>query len=87
MLRRRFIVGTVLSLPVVVIGMAHVHFPGVNWLQLALATPVLLYSGWPFYRGAWMGLRHATADMNTLIAVGTGAAWLFSPSGRSRRRW
>ncbi len=75
---RRAIVGTILSLPVVVIGMAHLHFPGVNWLQLVLATPVLVYSGWPFYRGAWMGLRHLTADMNTLIAVGTGAAWLFS---------
>jgi Cu+-exporting ATPase len=77
-LRQRLIVGVVLSLPVVVLGMAHVHFPGVNWVQLILATPVLVYAGWPFYRGAWMGLRHATADMNTLIAVGTGAAWLFS---------
>ncbi len=77
-LRRRFIVGTILALPVVVIGMAHLHFPGVNWLQLVLATPVLVYSGWPFFRGAWKGLQHFTADMNTLIAVGTGAAWTFS---------
>jgi P-type Cu+ transporter len=77
-LRRRFVVGLLLSAPVVVIGMAHLTFNGINWLQLALAAPVLLYSGWPFYRGAWKGLRHATADMNTLIAVGTGAAFVFS---------
>ena len=77
-LRLRFIFGTILALPVVVIGMTHLNFPGVNWLQLVLATPVLAYSGWPFFRGAWAGLRHLTADMNTLIAVGTGAAWTFS---------
>jgi Cu+-exporting ATPase len=68
----------VLAIPVVVLGMAHVHFPGVNWVQLALATPVLFFSGWQFYRGAWKAVRHLTADMNTLIAVGTGAAYLYS---------
>ena len=77
-LRRRFILGIVLSIPVVAIAMAHLRFPGSDWLQLELATPVLFYSGWPFFRGAWSGLRHATADMNTLIAVGTGAAYVFS---------
>jgi P-type Cu+ transporter len=44
----------------------------------ALTVPVLLWSGRQFYRGAWSGLRHRTADMNTLIAVGTGAAFLYS---------
>ncbi|MCX6551932.1 MAG: copper-translocating P-type ATPase [Acidobacteria bacterium] len=58
--------------------MAHVQFAGVNWLQLALATPVIFYSGWSFYRGAWKSMRHLTADMNTLVAVGTGAAFLYS---------
>jgi Cu+-exporting ATPase len=77
-LKRRLVVGIALALPVFVIGMAHLRFPGVNELQLALTTPVVFYSGWPFYRGAWKGLRHVTADMNTLIAVGTGAAYLFS---------
>lgn len=77
-LRRRFIVALVLAVPVAVVGMAHLHFPGVNWFMLALSAPVIAYSGWPFYRGAWNGLRHATADMNTLIAVGTGAAFLYS---------
>jgi P-type Cu+ transporter len=77
-LRRRLRVAIACGLPAVVVGMAHLQFPGVNWVQLALSVPVLLYSGWPFYRGAWKGLRHATADMNTLVAVGTGAAFLYS---------
>ena len=77
-LRRRFIIGLVLALPVVVIGMAHVRFTGSNWLQLALSAAVLLYPGWQFYRGAWLGLRHGTFDMNTLIAIGTGSAFVYS---------
>lgn len=49
------------------------HFP-----QLILATPVQFWSGWRFYRGAWAAARHRYADMNTLIAVGTSAAYFFS---------
>jgi Cu+-exporting ATPase len=52
-----------------------------RWLKLGLALvtlPVVLWSGQQFYRGAWSGFRHRTADMNTLIAVGTGAAFLYS---------
>ena len=67
-----------MAIPVVILGMAHVRFPGVNWVQLALATPVLFFSGWQFYRGAWKSVRHLAADMNTLIAVGTGAAYVYS---------
>ncbi|MEW5984228.1 MAG: heavy metal translocating P-type ATPase [Acidobacteriota bacterium] len=77
-LRRRFLAGAILSLPVVIIGMAHLHFPGANVVQLALSAPVLFWSGWQFYRGAWKSLKHATADMNTLVAVGTGAAFFYS---------
>ncbi|HEU0014341.1 MAG TPA: heavy metal translocating P-type ATPase [Longimicrobium sp.] len=82
-LQRRFWIAAVLSLPVLVIAMSHgriawLDFPGVNWLQLALTTPVVLYSGWQFYRGAWLAFRHRAADMNTLIAVGTGTAFLYS---------
>ena len=77
-LRRRLVLAAVLAIPVVVIGMAHVRFPGVNWVQLALSAPVLFFCGWPFYRGAWKAARHRTADMNTLIAVGTGAAFAYS---------
>jgi Cu+-exporting ATPase len=46
--------------------------------QLALATPVQLWAGWPFYAGAWKVLRHGGTDMNTLIAVGTTAAYGYS---------
>ena len=48
------------------------------WIQLLLATPVVLYGGQRFFRGAWNGLRHRSADMNTLIAVGTGTAYAYS---------
>ncbi|HOG27851.1 MAG TPA: heavy metal translocating P-type ATPase, partial [Vicinamibacterales bacterium] len=77
-LRRRLIFGAALGLPVVVLGMAHLHAPASNWVQFALATPVLFFCGWRFYRGAWKALRHGTADMNTLVAVGTGAAFAYS---------
>lgn len=82
-LRRKFWFAAALSLPVLVIAMSHgrislFDFSGVNYLQLALTTPVVFYSGWQFYRGAWAAFRHRAADMNTLIAVGTGAAYLYS---------
>jgi Cu+-exporting ATPase len=76
--RRKFIVAVALALPIMVIGMAHLQFPGVNWVQLALAVPVIFYSGAQFYRGAWAAVRHRNADMNTLIAVGTGVAFAYS---------
>ena len=77
-LRFKLILGTALAIPVVALGMAHVHFPGVNEVQLALSALVLFFCGWQFYRGAWKAVRHLTADMNTLIAVGTGAAFAYS---------
>ena len=49
-----------------------------NWVQLVLAAPVIVYSGAQFYRGAWAAVRHRNADMNTLIAVGTGVAFVYS---------
>ncbi len=48
------------------------------WLMLALATPVQLWAGWPFYAGTWQVGRHGSADMNTLIALGTSAAYFYS---------
>lgn len=48
------------------------------YVQLALAAPVQFWGGWPFYRGAWAAARHGTADMNTLIAVGSSAAYFYS---------
>ncbi len=82
-LRTRFWLAAVFSVPVLILAMAHgrialLNFPGAAWLQLALTTPVVLYSGAQFYRGAWAALRHRAADMNTLIATGTGVAYVYS---------
>jgi P-type Cu+ transporter len=62
-LRRRFAVAATLSVPLLVIAMSHGRIPlldqpWMNWVQLLLATPVVFYSGWPFYRGAWLAFRH-----------------------------
>lgn len=78
--RRRLIVAIVFTIPLLIVAMSHgaITFSGVEWLQLALALPVVVYGGGPFYRHAWKGLRHGVLDMNTLISVGTGAAFLFS---------
>jgi len=78
LLRLKLIVAASLSLPILVVSMAHVRFPGVNWLQFLLAAPVIVFAGSQFYRGAWSSLKHRNADMNTLIAVGTGAAFAYS---------
>ena len=72
--RRRLLVAAVFAAPVLVLGMME-RWPGV---QLALALPVIFYSGAPFYQAAWSALRHRTANMNSLIALGTGAAFLYS---------
>ncbi len=77
-LRRRFWVALVFGLPVTVLAMLHLDFPGNHWVQMLLTTPVLAYAGAPFFRGAWSALWHRSADMNTLIAMGTGAAFVFS---------
>ncbi len=86
-LRQKFIVGLVLVVPVFLLG--NLHMIGLSHLlaldrqtnfiiQLLLQTPVQFWVGWQFYRGAWAAARHKTTDMNTLIAVGTSAAYLYS---------
>ena len=82
-LKRKFWIAAVLSFPVLIIAMSHgriafLNFPGVNWLQLALTIPVVFYCGRQFYLGAWAAFQHRAADMNTLIATGTGAAFIYS---------
>jgi Cu+-exporting ATPase len=72
--RRRFIVAALLAAPVVWLGMSH----RAPWAQLALTAPILLYAGAPFYIGAWKALRHRSLNMNTLVSLGTGAAFVFS---------
>jgi Cu+-exporting ATPase len=72
--RKRLLVAIIFAAPVVALGMAH-RWP---WLQFALTAPVVFYCGAPFYVAAWRALRHFSANMNSLIALGTGAAFLYS---------
>ena len=75
--RNRFIVAAILTIPIVIM-MFTPHFTGMEYLLWALATPVQFWAGLRFYKGAWGALKHRTTDMNTLIAVGTSAAYLYS---------
>jgi P-type Cu+ transporter len=78
-LRQRLVVSAVLSLPVLLLAMIPpLQFDGWQWLSLQLATPVVLWAGWPFHRVAFLNARHGTASMDTLISVGTLAAWGWS---------
>lgn len=88
---RRLILAIVLTIPALLGAMWHAVLPmpagalgavigflGHPYVQIALTVPVLFYSGWGFFRGMYFTLRNRTADMNTLIGIGTGAAFLYS---------
>jgi Cu+-exporting ATPase len=78
-LRRRWIVAVVLGVPVVVLSMVPAtQFDGWEWLVAALATPIVFWCGWGFHRAAWMNLRHGATTMDTLVSMGTLAAWTWS---------
>ena len=85
---RRFWWSVALSLPVLLLAMSEM-IPGqpvqhalsarlINWLQFALSTPVVLWGGWPFFQRGWASIINRSPNMFTLIAIGTGAAYLFS---------
>ena len=83
---RRFWIGLTLSLPVLALEMGG-HLTNLhavlmpqtsNWIQLALATPVVLWAGWPFFERGWRSILSRHLNMFTLIAMGVGVAWLFS---------
>jgi len=83
---RRFWIGLLLTVPVFILEMGG-HLTGLtmllgqqlsNWLQLALATPVVLWAGWPFFVRGWQSLLTRNLNMFTLIALGTGVAWSYS---------
>jgi len=85
---RRFWVGLVLTLPVFVLEMGG-HIPALGlhdlvpprisiWIQFILSTPVVLWAGWPFFERAWASVFHRSLNMFSLIALGTGAAYLYS---------
>ncbi|MGD2068188.1 MAG: heavy metal translocating P-type ATPase [Gemmatimonadota bacterium] len=83
---RKFLVGVAFSLPLFLLSMARdfgllgawAHAPWVNWVMLALATPVQFYVGWDYYLGGWKALRNRTANMDVLIAMGSSAAYFYS---------
>ena len=85
---RRFWIGAVLAVPVVILEMG-AHIPGLNlhhfisprlsiWVQFLLATPVVLWAGWPFFVRGWASARNRSLNMFSLIALGIGAAYLYS---------
>ena len=84
---RRFWVATALTIPIVILEMGRHFVPWLHdlipatasvWAQLLLATPVVLWAGWPFFVRGWASVRTRNLNMFTLIAMGTGIAWLFS---------
>ena len=78
-LRRRLIASVVLSVPVIAMAMIPaLQFDYWQWVSLALATPVIIWAAWPFHKAAWVNLRHGAATMDTLISVGTLAAYAWS---------
>ena len=83
---RRFWIGLALAIPVVILEMGG-HLTGLtmllgqqlsNWMQLLLATPVVVWAGWPFFVKGWQSLLTRNLNMFTLIAMGTGVAWVYS---------
>ena len=78
-LRDRLVVSAVLGLPVLVLSMVPaLQFRDWQWLALTLASPVVVWGALPFHRAAWANLRHRAATMDTLISMGTLAAWIWS---------
>jgi Cu+-exporting ATPase len=87
-MQRRLLWSSLLTLPVFALAMTHLvpawrhadwaDGPLARWLQFALSTPVVLWAGAPFFARAWQSLRHRSANMFTLIALGVGSAWTFS---------
>ncbi len=85
-MKRRFAFGLVLALPVVALEMGG-HMTGLrhvldgkfaNLIQMVLATPVVLWAGWPFFERGWASIKSRSLNMFTLIAMGTGVAWIYS---------
>jgi P-type Cu+ transporter len=75
---RRLWIGAALTVPVVALDMLPHLGVNANWPQLILATPIVVWAGWPFFRRGWDSLLHRSLNMFTLIALGTGAAWAYS---------
>ncbi len=77
-LKRRLFASVMLSVPLVIVGMAFMHAPWSPWVQWALSTPVVLIFGRSFFINAWKQAKHRSANMDTLVALSTGVAYVFS---------
>jgi Cu+-exporting ATPase len=88
-MRKRFWIGAILTLPLVVIAMRYIFFPEglldrlavaktYGWIELILATPVVLWAGWPFFVRGWQSLAHRSLNMFTLISLGVGVSYVYS---------
>lgn len=76
--KNRTIWSTILAVPVVIIAMFFMDIPYANWIMMALSAPVIFYFGRSFFINAWKQAKHRKANMDTLVALSTGVAWLFS---------
>ncbi len=88
-MRRRFLIGAALTVPLVLVAMRYIFFPAGflesfastktwGWIELILATPVVLWAGWPFFVRAWQSLINKSLNMFTLIGLGVGVAYIYS---------
>ncbi|MDX6437357.1 MAG: P-type Cu+ transporter [Gaiellaceae bacterium] len=78
-LRKRLVVAVALTVPLLLLAMVPpLQFSGWKWVALALATPIVFWGGFPFHRAAALNARHRAATMDTLISLGTLAAWVWS---------
>jgi Cu+-exporting ATPase len=76
---QRLVVSALLTVPVIAMSMIPaLQFTNWQWASLTLAAPVVVWGGWPFHRAAWLNLRHGTSTMDTLVSMGTLAAFLWS---------
>ncbi|MBJ7358081.1 heavy metal translocating P-type ATPase [Nocardioides sp.] len=79
LMRQRLVVSALLTVPVVLMAMVPaLQFDAWQWASLTLATPVVVWGGWPFHKAAWTNLRHAATTMDTLVSVGVLAAYAWS---------
>ena len=75
---RRLWIGGALTVPLLALMFAGPAGPALGWIELALASPVVLWAGWPFFERGWASVVHRSPNMFTLVAMGTGAAYLYS---------
>lgn len=78
LLKWKVILSALFSFPALIVSMFLIDLPFRNLILWALSTPVQFYIGWPFYKGTWIALKNKSANMDSLIAIGTSAAYLYS---------